>query len=82
LIGWSRWTRWRFHFEPAPLTALSAVIEGTEHAHLFKKEQAEIWGQNVSPQHSTQAQTKLHDEYFKRLPNPQLGTGRADRDRG
>jgi hypothetical protein len=25
--------------------ALSAVIEGTERAHLFKKEQAEIWGQ-------------------------------------
>jgi hypothetical protein len=63
--------------------ALSAVIEGTERAHLFKKEQAEIVAgtgatENVSPPHSTQAQTKLHDEYFKRLANPQTGTGRAE----
>ena len=67
--------------------ALSAVIEGTERAHLFKKEQAEIvagtgGNRKFSPPHSTQAQTKLHDEYFKRLANPQTGTGRADPDRG
>ncbi len=68
------------HDRPVPLTGLSPIIEGTDKAVLFKKagpEQVEAGGQDRrQPQtprrrFRERAKTKLYDEYFKRLANPQ-----------
>src|SRR5438552_10689298 len=67
------------HAEAVPLTGLSTIIERTEKAVLFKKagpEQAEIVAKTAgSPRRLAAAfevsEGKLHDEYFKRLANPQ-----------
>src|SRR5437588_585566 len=67
------------HEEPVPLTALSATIEGTDKAVLFKRagpEQLEIVAKTAgSPRRLAAAfevsEDKLHDEYFRRLANPQ-----------
>jgi UbiD family decarboxylase len=67
------------HDKPVPLTALSAVIESTPRAHLFKKagpEQVEIVaGTGANRKRLAAAfdttEEKLHDEYFRRLANPQ-----------
>jgi 2,5-furandicarboxylate decarboxylase 1 len=67
------------HDEPVSLTALSAVIESTERAHLFKKagpEQVEIVAKTAGNRKRLAAafntsEDKLYDEYFKRLANPQ-----------
>src|SRR5215472_5228007 len=67
------------HDEPVPLTALSAIIEGTEKAVLFKRagpEQFEIVAKTAgSPRRLAAAfevsEDKLHEEYFRRLANPQ-----------
>ena len=67
------------HDEPVPLTGLSAIIEGAERAHLFRKagpEQVEIVaktagnGKRLAAAFET-SEDKLHEEYFKRLANPQ-----------
>src|SRR5258705_6322074 len=65
--------------EPVPLTGLSAIIEGTEKALLFKKagpEQVEIVAKTAGSRTRLAAafetgEDKLHDEYFRRLANPQ-----------
>src|SRR5262245_50118882 len=67
------------HDEPVPLTGLSAIIEGTEKAVLFKKagpEQVEIAAKTAGNRRRLAAafetgEDKLHDEYFRRLANPQ-----------
>ena len=67
------------HGEPVPLTGLSAIIEGTEKALLFKKagpEQVEIVAKTAGSRRRLAAafetgEDKLHDEYFRRLANPQ-----------
>jgi UbiD family decarboxylase len=67
------------HDEPVPLTGLSAIIERTEKALLFKKagpEQAEIVAKTAGSRKRLVAafatsEDKIHDEYFKRLANPQ-----------
>src|SRR5947209_19474236 len=67
------------HDEPVPLTGLSAIIERTEKALLFKRagpEQVEIVAKTAgSPRRLAAAfevsEGKLHDEYFRRLANPQ-----------
>ena len=67
------------HDEPVPLTALSAMIEGTRKALLFKRagpEQAEIVAKTAGSQKRLAAafdtsEDKLHDAYLKRLANPQ-----------
>jgi 2,5-furandicarboxylate decarboxylase 1 len=67
------------HDEPVPLTGLSAVIEGTERAHLFRKagpEQVEIVAKTAGNEKRLAAafdtsQDKLYEEYFKRLADPQ-----------
>ena len=67
------------HDEPVPLTGLSAIIEGTEKALLFKKagpEQVEIVAKTAGSRRRLAAafetgEDKLLDEYFRRLANPQ-----------
>jgi 2,5-furandicarboxylate decarboxylase 1 len=67
------------HDEPVSLTGLSAIIERTEKAVLFKNagpEQAEIAAKTAGNRKRLAAafetsEDKLHDEYFKRLANPQ-----------
>src|SRR5262245_60495837 len=67
------------HAEPVPLTGLSAIIEGTDKAVLFKKagpEQAEIVAKTGGNRKRLAAafevsEDKLYDEYFRRLANPQ-----------
>src|SRR5215472_12993197 len=67
------------HDEPVPLTGLSAIIEGTEKAVLFKKagpEQVEVVAKTAGNRARLAAafetsEEKLYDEYFKRLGNPQ-----------
>ena len=67
------------HDKPVPLTALSAIIETTARVHLFKKagpEQVEIVAKTAGNRKRLAAafdtsEDKLHEEYFKRLANPQ-----------
>jgi UbiD family decarboxylase len=67
------------HAEAVPLTRLSAIIEGTDKAVLFKRagpEKVEIVAKTAgSPRRLAAAfevsEDKLHDEYFRRLANPQ-----------
>ena len=67
------------HERPVPLTGLSAIIEGTEKAVLFKKagpEQVELVAKTGGSRKRLAAafettEDKLYDEYFKRLANPQ-----------
>jgi UbiD family decarboxylase len=67
------------HDEPVPLTGLSAIIERTEKAVLFRKagpEQAEIVAKTAGNRKRIAvafevSEDKLYDEYFKRLANPQ-----------
>jgi UbiD family decarboxylase len=67
------------HDEPVPLTGLSAIIEGTEKAVLFRKagpEQIEIVAKTGGNRKRLAAafntsEDKLYDEYWKRLANPQ-----------
>ncbi|MGH6673028.1 MAG: UbiD family decarboxylase domain-containing protein [Xanthobacteraceae bacterium] len=64
---------------PTALTALSAIIEGTDKAVLFKKagpEQVEMVAKTAGSRKRLAAafetsEEKLYDEYFKRLANPQ-----------
>src|SRR5712691_5772961 len=67
------------HDEPVPLTGLSAIIERTQRALLFKRagpEQVEIVAKTAGNRKRLSAafatsEDKLCDEYFKRLANPQ-----------
>jgi len=67
------------HNEPVPLTGLSAVIEKTDKAVLFKKagsEQLEIVAKTGGSRKRLAAafetsEDRLYEEYFKRLANPQ-----------
>jgi len=67
------------HDEPVPLSGLSAMIEGTRKALLFKRagpEQAEIVAKTAGSRKRLAAafetsEDKLYDEYFRRLANPQ-----------
>jgi len=67
------------HAEAVPLTRLSTIIEGTDKAVLFKRagpEQVEIVAKTAgSPRRLAAAfevsEDKLHEEYFRRLANPQ-----------
>src|SRR6478609_1161282 len=67
------------HDQPVSLTALSAIIESTPRAHLFKRagpEQVEIVAGTGSSRKRVAAafdttEDKLHAEYFRRLANPQ-----------
>src|SRR6266540_1105554 len=67
------------HDEAVPLTGLSAIIERTERALLFKRagpEQVELVAKTAGSRRRLAAafgtgEDKLHDEYFKRLANPQ-----------
>src|SRR5438552_105426 len=67
------------HAEAVPLTRLSTIIEGTDKAVLFKRagpERVEIVAKTAgSPRRLAAAfevsEGKLHDEYFRRLSNPQ-----------
>src|SRR5437016_9335712 len=67
------------HGEPVPLTGLGAIIEGTDKALLFKRagpEQLEIVAKTAGSRKRLAAafetgEDKLHDEYFRRLANPQ-----------
>jgi UbiD family decarboxylase len=67
------------HGEPVPLTALSAIIEATDKAVLFKQagpERAEIVAKTAgSPRRLAAAfgvsEDNLHEEYFRRLADPQ-----------
>src|SRR5215467_3422412 len=67
------------HNEPVPLTGLSAIIERTEKALLFKKagaEQVEIVAKTAGNRRRLAAafetsEDLLYDAYFKRLANPQ-----------
>jgi 2,5-furandicarboxylate decarboxylase 1 len=67
------------HAEPVPLTGLSAIIEATPKAVLFKQagaEQTEIVAKTGGNKKRLAAafettEDKLYDEYFKRLANPQ-----------
>jgi 2,5-furandicarboxylate decarboxylase 1 len=67
------------HNEPASLTDLSAIIERTEKALLFKKagpEHVEIVAKTAGNRKRLAAafdtrEDKLYDEYFRRLANPQ-----------
>src|SRR5580658_8497405 len=67
------------HDEPVPLTGLSAVIESTQRAHLFRRagpEHVEIVAKTAGNRKRlaatfNTAEDKLYDEYFKRLANPQ-----------
>ena len=65
--------------QPVALTAVSAIIEGTEKAVLFEKagpEQVELVAKTAGNRKRLAAafgttEEKLYDEYFKRLANPQ-----------
>ena len=67
------------HDEPVSLTGLSAIIERTEKAVLFKNagpEQVEMVAKTAGNRKRLAAafdtsEDKLYDEYFKRLANPQ-----------
>jgi UbiD family decarboxylase len=67
------------HDEPVPLTGLSPIIEGTDKAVLFKKagpEQTEIVAKTAGNRKRVAAaygvpESKLYDEYWTRLANPQ-----------
>src|ERR1700743_1082700 len=67
------------HDEPVPLTGLSAIIESTDKALLFKKagpERHEMVAQTAGNRKRLCAafdtsEDKLYDEYFKRLGNLQ-----------
>src|SRR5438876_6087651 len=67
------------HAEAVPLTRLSTIIEGIDKAVLFKRagpEQVDIVAKTAgSPRRLAAAfevsEGKLHDEYFRRLANPQ-----------
>src|SRR5271156_5819749 len=67
------------HDRPVPLTELSPIIERTDKAVLFKKagpEQVELVAKTAGNRRRIAAafdvsEDKLHDEYFKRLANPQ-----------
>src|SRR5690348_14844879 len=67
------------HDEPVPLTGLSAIIEGTDKAVLFRKagpEQVELVAKTAGNRRRLAAAfgtsvEKLYDEYFKRLATPQ-----------
>jgi UbiD family decarboxylase len=67
------------HNEPVPLTGLSAVIEKTDKAVLFKKagsEQLEVVAKTGGSRRRLAAafetsEDRLYEEYFKRLANPQ-----------
>jgi 2,5-furandicarboxylate decarboxylase 1 len=67
------------HDKPVPLTALSAIIEASEQAHLFRKvgpEQVELVAKTAGSRTRLAAafDTTEHDlykEYFSRLANPQ-----------
>ena len=67
------------HDEPVPLTGLSAIIEGRDKALLFKRagpEQLEIVAKTAGSRTRLAAafetgEDKLHEEYFRRLANPQ-----------
>src|SRR5882724_3934748 len=67
------------HHEPVPLTGLSAIIEGTDRAVLFKQagpERLEIVAKTAGSRMRLAAAFEtsageLYDEYFKRLANPQ-----------
>src|SRR6201981_1269132 len=67
------------HDEPVPLTGLSAIIERTDKALLFKQagpEQVEIVAKTAGSRRRLAAafetgEDKLHEEYFRRLANPQ-----------
>src|SRR5712692_1132334 len=67
------------HDEPVPLTGLGAIIERTEKALLFKRagpEQLEIVAKTAGSRRRLAAafetgEDKLHEEYFRRLANPQ-----------
>jgi UbiD family decarboxylase len=66
------------HDEPVPLTAVSAMIEGTDKALLFKQagpEHAELVAKTAGNRKRLAAafgvaENKLYDEYFKRLADP------------
>ncbi|HUB94918.1 MAG TPA: UbiD family decarboxylase, partial [Stellaceae bacterium] len=66
------------HEEPVPLTAVSAMIEGTEKALLFKKagpDRLELVAKTAGNRKRLAAafnttEAKLYDEYFKRLAEP------------
>lgn len=67
------------HDRPVPLTELSAIIERTDKAVLFRKvgpEQVELVAKTAGNRKRLAAafettEAKLYDEYFKRLANPQ-----------
>ena len=67
------------HEEPVPLTALSAIIEGSERAQLFKRagpEQVELVAKTAGNRKRLAAafdttEDKLYEEYFRRLASPQ-----------
>ena len=67
------------HDRPVALTELSAIIERTDKAVLFKKagpEQVELVAKTAGNRKRLAAafettEAKLYDEYFKRLANPQ-----------
>src|SRR5882672_541847 len=67
------------HDEPVPLTGLSALIEGTEKALLFRKagpERLEIVAKTAGNRKRLAlafetSEDKLYDEYFRRLASPQ-----------
>src|ERR1700756_5487865 len=67
------------HNEPVPLTDLSAIIEHTHKAVLFKNagpERVEMVAKTAGNRKRIAAafessEDKLYDEYFKRLANPQ-----------
>ena len=67
------------HDRQVPLTELSAIIEATDKAVLFKKagpEQAELVAKTAGNRKRLAAafettEAKLYDEYFARLANPQ-----------
>ena len=67
------------HDEPVPLTAVSAIIEGTEKAVLFKQagpDKTELVAKTAGNRKRLAAafgtsEDKVYDEYWKRLANPQ-----------
>jgi 2,5-furandicarboxylate decarboxylase 1 len=69
----------KVHDKPVPLTALSAIIEGSKQAHLFRRagpEQVELVAKTAGSRARLAAafNTTEHDlykEYFSRLANPQ-----------
>ena len=67
------------HDEPVPLTGLSAIIETSNRAQLFRKvgpEQVELVAKTAGSRKRLAAafdisEDKLYEEYFRRLANPQ-----------